>query len=381
MSAPPSPVVALVTDLWPSASAPHSGRFIYDQVASLGDRFRHVVLFPHLIAASAHRRVWGGAVQGWQRGLVAPRPPHRLLRYPSLRVPKVGEAAVRGWGARLALAAAWERPALVHGHFLLHVGPAAVRLARALGVPSVVTVHGTDFAWLVRGGIQLRLREEMLRTCRSADCVIAVAETMRDELTRRGVPAEQIAVIPMGVDADVFVPRDRAAARRELEVDLEIGIVLFVGRATEDKGIRVLEQAVELLDRSDVACYVAGPASGDLGLAHVGVLPPERLATWMAAANVVCLPSFSEGSPVSVVEALACGVPVVASAVGGVPAQIEHGVNGLLVEPGDATALAGALGTALGRAWSSEAIRASSRPFWLSETGARLAALYESLIE
>src|SRR5205814_3804053 len=103
-------------------------------------------------------------------------------------------------------------------------------------------------------------------------------------------------------------------ARAALGVSGDERLVLFAGRPTPEKGIEVLAQALTRLP--GVRGVVAGPAGAPAPLDSLGVLDPEALAAWMAAADVLCLPSFAEGTPVAVSEALACGTPVVASAVG-----------------------------------------------------------------
>ena len=373
------PTVALLTDLWPSRSEPHSGRFVLGQARALGALYRHVALVPRLLFPKAHRLIWRDNVQGWQRGWLAPDAPGRVLVYPMLRVPKRNEAAARALGARLALAAARERPALVHGHFLDEVGPAAVSLARRLGVPVVLTAHGTDARWLLEGGVQERRRRAMRDACLAADRVIAVSKPIAEGLARIGVEGGKLATIAMGVDAELFRPAERGSARARLGVDPDARVVLFVGRATADKGFDVLDRALQ--DLQDVTCLAAGP--GPLSSPRIralGVLEPEELAGWMAVADVLCLPSLSEGLPVSVSEALACGTPVVATRVGGIPDQVEPGRNGFLVTPGDAGELAGALDRALAQEWSQDDVRASSRQFWWPEIAARLAAVYQDVI-
>lgn len=373
------PTVGLLTDLWPSASERHSGRFVHAEVEALGSHYRHVVLVPRLLARGLHRRIWGGEIPGMQRGWLAPPSPHRLLPYPMLRVPKGDEVGARALGAAAALGRAGEHPSLLHAHFLHSVAPAAVALARRRGIPSIVTAHGTDARWLADGGVQGRHRRQMLRACLEADRVIAVAPAVAEALTGAGVPHGRIDVIPMGVDADVFRPRDRRAARGELGLDPDARIVLFVGRLSAEKGIDVLDGALARLD--DVECFAAGPGTAPSPRVRaLGVLEPEQLAEWLAAADVGCLPSFAEGMPVSVGEALAAGRPVVASDVGGIPEQISPGENGFLVPPGDAEALAAALERALSLSWSPEDVRATSERFWWTVVGERLRAVYDELL-
>ncbi|MGB9605531.1 MAG: glycosyltransferase, partial [Bryobacteraceae bacterium] len=95
----------------------------------------------------------------------------------------------------------------------------------------------------------------------------------------------------------------------------------------------------------------------------VGLLPPERVARWMAAADVVCLPSRSEGCPNVLIEAIACGRPVVATAVGGVP-ELVSAETGTLAPPDRPQALAEALLEALGRHWDPEVIAGQRRRGW-----------------
>lgn len=319
-------------------------------------------------------------MQGWQQGWLPAPTPGRLLLYPTVRIPKGGEAEARVLGARIALARTHERPDLVHGHFLYEVGVAAVRLARSLGVPSVVTVHGTDGRWLVEGGVQDRFRRRMLAAARAADRVVVVEGGLATKLVAMGVERERVRVIPMGLDEKVFVPADREQARRALGVDPDVRLVLFVGRPTKEKGIEVLERALSSLPAS-VHAVAVGPRGLEGGrIEYAGPGGPELVAQWLAAADLLCLPSFAEGSPASVVEALASGRPVVASAVGGIPGQVENGVDGLLVTAGDSAALASALEAALDREWSPARLRASSRRFWWSELAPRIQELYEEIL-
>jgi len=373
------PSVALMTDLWPSRSEPTSGVFVREEVRAVGAWFKHVVLVPDLRFPRAHRLIWRDGVPGWQRDWHQAPGPHVLATYSMIRIPKGSERLPRTLGAARALRRLDEHVDLVHGHFLYGVAPAAVSLARKLGKPAVVTAHGTDSRWLRFGGVQERLRQEMLAACRDADRVIAVSGEMADGLCVAGVPASKVTVIPMGVDAETFRLEDRSRARSALGLDEDAPIVLFVGRAVAAKGFDILAQALARLD--GVRCYAAGP--GPLESPHIhrlGVIESAQVAMWLGAADLFCLPSFGEGMPVSVAEALAAGRPVVATTVGGIPEQVEPGRNGLLVAAGDAHALADALRAALATDWSPEEIRATSERFWWSNVGPRLEALYRELI-
>jgi glycosyltransferase involved in cell wall biosynthesis len=166
----------------------------------------------------------------------------------------------------------------------------------------------------------------------------------------------------------VFAPRDRSACRAALGIRAA-RLALFVGNLVPVKAVDVLLAAWGMLRDPDAALRIVGDGAerGRLeamaarlpGVSFLGALGQPEVARWMAAADVLVLPSRSEGMPNVVVEALASGVPVVASGVGGIGELVADGANGKLVPPGDPAALAGALSSALGRDWDREEIRAS----------------------
>jgi teichuronic acid biosynthesis glycosyltransferase TuaC len=271
-------------------------------------------------------------------------------------------------------------PDLVHGHFLLHAGSAAVRVAERLSVASVLTVHGTDFrAFTGSFGIQPRYRAEMLAAARAATRVLVVDRGMVDGLVSAGISAERIEAIPMGVDEDVFTLGERSVARRLLGLAAGARVVLFVGRPTAEKGFDLLDRAAAKLP--GVQFFAAGPVRASEGITPLGPLASSDLARFVTAADVVCLPSFAEGTPVSLTEALACGTPVVATRVGGIPMLVDEQRAGILIEAGDERALRDALAEALQRQWDGAAIRETSRPYWWSNLAPRIAAVYEDVLD
>jgi glycosyltransferase involved in cell wall biosynthesis len=262
-----------------------------------------------------------------------------------------------------------------HGAFVLHAhcaypdGVGAALAARELGVPLVVTVHGSDINVSARRRLLRGQIRWALRSCRRVVAVSAALQARVAELT--GLPAQRIARIPCaGYAAGLFQPRQapaRAALRARLEIPPDCRVVLFVGHLEPVKGVDVLLAAWARLagaaagtrrlvlighgaDRKPLEQQALRQGSSD-SVAFLGALPQPLVAEWLAAADVMCLASHSEGSPNVVVEALASGVPVVATRVGGVPELVQHGVNGLLVPPADPAALAAALQEALAREW------------------------------
>ena len=157
-------------------------------------------------------------------------------------------------------------------------------------------------------------------------------------------------VIPNGVDLERFAPGDRARARRELSVAPDVPLLVFAaqgGRANEFKDFPTLRAALARLESPVVAVALGDPTAdedrvGQARLRAVGSVPPEDVARWLQAADLYVHPSRADTFPNGVLEALACGTPVVASRVGGIPEQVRN-ETGILVEPGDPAALAAAI--------------------------------------
>ena len=268
----------------------------------------------------------------WRRYAAAPRQAFdegvRVVRprYPGVpREPRwalpdrlIARAA---WSARDA----WAGASLIHGHSSV-TGLAAWRLARRTGLPFVLTFHGGDLnAWPDRRPDRL---SDLRTAAREARAVIAVSEALASrarELT--GVNAIHL---PLGSDhrslAALALPRDVARAALDL-IDDRV-IVLFVGNLIAAKGVRELVDAI--LPRSDRFLGVLvgdGPERGYGGadaraagcLRFPGLQPHSDVARYMSAADVLVLPSHGEGLPTVLVEAGSLGLPVIASAVGGIP--------------------------------------------------------------
>lgn len=272
-----------------------------------------------------------------------------------------------------------------HGRYVLHAHCAypdvvgAALAARVLGLPLVATAHGSD---INISGRQRLLRPQIRWALRTARRVIAVSAPLAkavSELTK--LPADRVQCIPCaGYSPAVFRPRDageRAALRQSLGMAAGARVVLFVGHLVPVKALDVLLRAWSaLLQFPSVGAHLRLVLIGEgtlretleqqareLGIAgqvaFLGPKPQPAVADWIAAADLLTLPSHAEGSPNVVVEALASGTPVVATGVGGVPDLVVDGVNGLLVPAGDARALAAALAAALERPWDATRISAS----------------------
>jgi glycosyltransferase involved in cell wall biosynthesis len=204
----------------------------------------------------------------------------------------------------------------------------------------------------------------MAPNLRAADRVIAVSPHIADQAASLGVDRTRIRVIRSGIDVERFQPRDRAAARAILDVDGATALILFVGNLEPRKQLDVLLRALPNLPDARLAIVGSGDSAGvddqthalqhlaqQLGLGtrvrFVGRVDGTTLLHWYAAADVFALPSSSEAQGIVALEAMASGLPVVASAVGGLLGTIEDGQTGYLVEPGEVEPLAQRLGALL----------------------------------
>ena len=200
-----------------------------------------------------------------------------------------------------------------------------------------------------------------LRLCRS---VIAVSEGIRDELVRSGLSASRIAVIPNAV-APSCGGAALEALRQQRRGSLGIGanerVVGYLGRLSEEKGLVHLIEAIAAMRSATTPVRLLLVGDGPqraalerqvraLGLGGLVVFAGFQTdaETWLPAFDIFALPSLTEGTPMALLEAMAAGVPVIASAVGGVPKVVTDGVNGLLVPPADVAALVGGLQTLIG---------------------------------
>jgi glycosyltransferase involved in cell wall biosynthesis len=250
----------------------------------------------------------------------------------------------------------------IDAHFVYPDGTAAVLLGKFLGLPVIVTARGTD----VTRYSTFRLIRPMLRwTYREAAGIVAVSESLRQEIMELGVPAENVKTITNGIDAERFVPMDRRVARRRLGLADDDSIVVNVGNLNAVKSQEFLVSAMALLAPRHpmLRLYLIGdgPRKGSLQelivrkhlqeqVILVGSIANEDLGPWFSAADLTCLVSMREGWPNVVTESLACGTPVVATRVGGVPEIISSPEMGLFVER-EPESIAEGIETALRRSW------------------------------
>jgi glycosyltransferase involved in cell wall biosynthesis len=267
---------------------------------------------------------------------------------------------------------------LIDSHFTFPDGMAAGLLGKIFRCPVVITLRGS----LPRLTTYCLHRPQLRWALSTAARVLSVSQSLKQAAIGLGIPEHRISVIPNGVDTAKFFPRDRNEARRALGLPLHRTILLSVGIISERKGHhRVIGCLPRVLaHHSDLLYLIVGmerPGLSsrpmlermtlELGLQEcvriVGERPHDEVPLWMAAADVVCLATRREGRPNVLLEALACGKPVVATRIDGIPELVTSDALGILVSPGDDEGLAKAILEALNRTWNVDRLVRHARAY------------------
>jgi glycosyltransferase involved in cell wall biosynthesis len=342
---------------------------------------------PLLADRGVQVEVWTRAVRGLPRT-------ERIAGVPVRRLGRAGAGAAASFAAEAAVRLARSRPDVLHAYSLFSPAAVALLARRALGVPAVVKVLRSG--WL---GDAARLRRKPFGAHRAAalargiDRFVAISGEIDAELDALGVAPERRCHIPNGVDTDRFRPAsalERAGLRRRLGLP-DHPIAVYAGRLVPEKHVDDLLAAWAHV-RSDRAAELlvlgAGPCEADLrrsppaGVRFLGDV--GDVSTHLRAADAFVLPSSTEGLSNAMLEAMAAGLAVVATSVGGALDLIQDGRSGRLVAPRDPPALASALGAVLADSARAQRLGAAARErvtsaYSLPVVADRLMHLYRDL--
>ena len=264
---------------------------------------------------------------------------------------------------------------IIHVDWTYPDGCGVAKIARQLRVPFVVSVAGSDVNLYIKWFIR---RHQILRMMEAASTVITRSLALRNVLIERGLAPEKIKAIYNGVDCETYRPFPREDTRRELGIPPTESTIVYVGRLSPEKGIADLLTSLPILANKHnlkVRLLVVGGGplrsqleaeAQKLGVASqvqwLGTKLPAEVARIVSAADLLCLASLREGVPNVLMEAMACGTPVVATKVGGIPEVVPE-FAGILVEPANPGLLADGIATALRRTWSGTDLRAHALQF------------------
>ncbi|MDY6827989.1 MAG: glycosyltransferase [Pseudomonadota bacterium] len=360
------PRILVFSSLFPSAVQPGAGLFIRERMFRVARELPLVVVSPqpYFPGQSLIRRLRPGyRLQAppveVQDGIQVYHPrffslPGLGRRFDALSMALCSYALLR----RLRKAFAFD---LIDAHFAYPDGAAAVRLGRWFQVPVTVTLRGTEVPQA-----RSARRPQLAATLQQVTRIFTVSDSLRRLALDLGAADHRVQVVPNGVNGSLFYPVDGRATRRTLGIAEDAKVLITVGGLVERKGFhRVIQVLPELLARGHDVQYlvVGGPcAEGDMEAAlraqverlgledrvhFCGALPPDRLREPLSAADLFVLSSRNEGWANVLLEALSCGLPVVASDVGGNAEVICDPVLGAIVPFGDEAAMCDAISAAL----------------------------------
>lgn len=388
--------VLLFSTLYPSRSRPRHGVFVETRLRQLLAAYpvtaRVVAPVPYFPSARA-------AFGRYAELARTPRVDRRhgievyYPRYPAL--PKVGMTV-----APFLMAAAVYGPLqrmltrdfdfdLIDAHYFYPDGVAAALLGRRLGKPVVITARGSDLNLFPSFAGPRRL---IRWAAHQAAAVITVSEALRRALLALGVDAGLVTVLRNGVDTAFFRPEPQDAARRAIGLTLpaDSRLAVSVGHLVPLKGHALAIQACTSIPGLHLAIIGRGELEAQLkALAHslgpervhfVPEVAQEQLRAFYAAADLLVLASEREGMPNVVLEALACGTPVVATAVGGVPEVIDSDTMGRLVSERTPAALARAITALLASPPQRHEVRARALRLSWSETVTGIYRLFSAVL-
>ena len=371
------PALVVFSSLFPSSEEPLAGIFIRERMFRVGRVLPLVVVSPQpWFPGQSLLRRWKPGYRPdkarfeMQHGIEVYRP--RFLALPGVLRRLDGFLMALGAFATVRKLRREGRADVIDAHFAYPDGVAAAHVGRWLGLPFTITLRGTE----PRHASQAELRSQIGRALKAAARVFSVSASLRATALELGVSGGRALVIGNGVDLKNFFPIPPREARAALGLPAQARVLVSVGGLIERKGFhRVIDRLPALLRRfPDLHYLVVGGAcpEGDwtdrlqsqvsaLGLndrVHMlGALPSTELRIPLSAADVFVLATSNEGWANVFLEAMACGVPVVTTRVGGNAEVVCSDALGIVVPYGDGDALESAIAEALTMVWDRGAIR------------------------
>lgn len=400
MSAPSSPAaprrLLSISTLYPNRQRPRFGTFVARSLEALArqEAWEVTVINPigvPPIALGRYRALKNAAVDEVENGVSVHRPTFPLLPRIGGRInPAMIARSILPLARRLHAEAPFD---MVDAQFFYPDGPAAHQIARALGLPLAIKARGADIHYW---GGRPYARKAMIRSAESADLLLAVCGALAGDMETLGMPPAKIALHYTGLDRDRFRPLDHVGLRRRIAGELGIALpdnvplLATLGALVERKGQRLVLSALESLPDAHLLLVGEGPDEAALGnqakirgvadrVHFLGSVDHDLLPLLLSAADVMVLPSASEGLANAWIESLACGTPIVISDVGGAREVVTGRNAGLIVER-DAGSIAAGVADLLAAPPAADAVAAAAHRFSWQENARTLGRYYDAAV-
>jgi glycosyltransferase involved in cell wall biosynthesis len=382
--------VLVLSEFYPHEKNPHEGIFVREQLAPLANHADLRVLAPAMRYLPLPRYKILRAQQppvGYFSDDLCP-----VARFPVWNPPVIAEVvapAMHRRGSRAALGRWQFTPDLIHAFWAYRSGYVAARLQEKYRCPLIITAEGSDIhTWLN----EPRKRLKILHSLHRADALIAVSRALIEPMTNAGVAVTKMYHIPNGVDLQNFSYHP-GALRTQLQNRLRsVSLFLCVANFFPVKGHDVLIRALALLPKEAGALILIGDGPEKSSIEKLvqelqltsrvffaGKKPHEEIAEWMSAADALVIPSRNEGWPTVIFEAMACGLQVVGSAVGGI-SEALNAADDLLAPPEDPAALAAAMLRAIQRQPDKIKLRQRAEAFSWERLSEQVLQVYRSVL-
>lgn len=271
---------------------------------------------------------------------------------------------------------------LIDGHFIYPDGLAAVLLGKSLNKRVVLTARGTDINWYPK----FWLIKKLIRwTLEKADFIIAVSQSLKEEIVKLDIAADKIKMIPNGVNTNTFFMISKKETSNK--------VILSVGNLLQPKGFHLLIETLSLLEKRNANLVIIGKGPYKARLEKlvekynltdkvefIGKVSQKELHKWYSAADVFCLTSFREGRPNVVLEALACGTPVVTMNKWDLKDIINEDM-GVLLDSYEPEVISQAIDKALNREWDRQKIAKNIKGFNWDKTADEVNEIFKKVID
>lgn len=283
---------------------------------------------------------------------------------------------------------------IIHAHYAHPPGFVAVLLAKIMKKPVVITCHGSDIhEYTEKNYPNKSRRHRVLYAIKNANYLISVSSFLKERIISLGIDGTKVEVIPNGINKERFYPIEINAARNKLKLPINKKIILNVGVLTPIKGtVYLINAFADLIkERDDLLLIIIGegPLRSELEnkarslnleqyVQFIGFVPNEELVFWFNAADLFVLPSLGEGFGITIIESLSCGLPIVASNIGGIPEIINEDHLGILVPPGDIKELSNGILRGLVNDWDKKRLIERSKDYSWEKAAKSISHIYET---